>query len=519
MMHTIITALLLPIIAAAPDPVALAPADTLNLELTDALELALGDSYSARVLDLSLERAEHDVLAAKGRFRTSADLNLELPEWEEGVQRVQVPGDLPRYDSYGTQTFSATLGVNQPLPTDGQISLSGNIYQQDDSYFDTILDATEEQRTFFNSYEVSLRQPLFAPNDLKLGLESAEIGHRLARRAFQRGQLNLSYDVTASFYSLFQAQEEHAIARDALRQQTDNYELAQRKYEAGLIPEVEALQMEVDLAGARNDLLARESDLILAQDRFRLLVGISMEEPVRATALPSPRLFDVDASLALRHALQHRTEIGDLQDKVRSAEITVIETDARSDLRGELSAFYNLTGVSNPTLSDPGVDDLIDSSWNDLKRRPGNKGVRFSLSIPIWDSGVNKQEVAAAQVAVRRSQLEQDNLRRQIAREVQAALARFEAARRRLEVLAKSRDIARRSYEISLQRFDTGDITSQTLADNRDRLVQARRTYLEAAINYRLAAADLRRQTLYDFERGLSLVEDIDDPDHSPGKG
>ena len=119
---------------------------------------------------------------------------------------------------------------------------------------------------------------------------------------------------------------------------------------------------------------------------------------------------------------------------------------------------------------------------------------------------MNEQEVAAAEVAVRRSRLEQENLRRDIARQVQATLAGFEGAKRRLQVLARSKEIALRSYSISRQRFETGDITSQTLADNRDRLVAARRSYIEAYINYRLAVADLRRQTLFDFERGLSLV-------------
>ena len=101
-----------------------------------------------------------------------------------------------------------------------------------------------------------------------------------------------------------------------------------------------------------------------------------------------------------------------------------------------------------------------------------------------------------------------ENLRRDIARQVQATLADFEGAKRRLQVLARSKEIALRSYSISRQRFETGDITSQTLADNRDRLVAARRSYIEAYITYRLAVADLRRQTLFDFERGLSLVVD-----------
>ncbi len=495
------TALLFSLLVISP-----ASSDTLTMNLTEAIVMALDKSHTAQTLDLGLAGAEHDVAAAKGRFGTRAAARMSLPELEEGVQRVQVPGELPRYDTYGSREVSAVLELSQPLSTDGVVSLSGHLYQRDDSYYDPGVDQTEEQRTFFNSYEVSLSQPLFVPNDLKMGLEKAEISHRLARRAYDRGQLDLSYDVTSSFYLLVKAQEEVAISGDARLRQQQNFDLAQRKFKAGLIPEVDALQMEVDLAGANNDLLGRESDLIMAADNFRLLVGLPMTQPVRAAASLTPGLFDVDHALAMSHALTYRTEIYDLNDQVRRSEITVTETDARSDLKGELSAFYNLTGVSDPALVDANQRELIDSSWDDLRRRPGNRGVRFSLSIPLWDSGVNEQEVASAEVAVRRRQLDQDNLQRGITRQVQAALARFEGAKRRLDVLRRGLDIAVRSYAISRERFEAGDITSQALADNRDRLVQARRSYLDAFVSYRLAGADLRRRTLYDFERGKSLV-------------
>lgn len=497
------TNLLLPLLALAP---ATAGGDTLALDLSKAVLLALDQSYSSQVLDLNLAGAEHDVAAAKGRFRTHAGAEFELPDLEEGVQRVQVPGDLPRYDSYGSLEMSATLALNQPLPTDGEISLAGHLYRQDDSYYDQVSEQTEEQRTFFNSYEISLRQPLFTPNELKLGLEKAEIGHRLAQRAYQRGELDLSYQVTAAFYGLVEAQEEMAIAQDALERQQEAFNLAQRKYKAGLIPEVEALQMEVDLAGANNDLLGRESDLILAADRFRLLVGLPMTQPVLAEADLTPGMFDVDHHLALSHALKYRTELNDIQDQIRRSEIAVTETDARSDLKGEVSAFYNLTGISDPAIEDGNFQDYVNSSWEDLQRRPGNRGVRFSLSVPIWDSGVNKQEVASAEVDVRRKKLDEVDLERDIARQVQATLARFEGTKRQLDVLGRSMDIALRSYGISRQRFEAGDITSQALADNRDRLIQARRSYLSAFVGYRIAGADLRRQTLYDFEMGRSLV-------------
>ena len=232
MMTLTTLAVLASLVAVAPEP-QIAADDTLVIDLSAAVSLALDDSYSSRLLDLNLARSEYDVGAARGRFRTRADVQISLPELEEGVQRVQVPGDLPRYDSYGSREISATLAVSQPLPTDGVVSLSGHVYQQDDSYFDTASDQTEDQRTFFNSYEVSLSQPLFAPNELKLGLESAEISHRLAKRAYQRGQLDLAYDVTSVFYSLVRAQEELAIARDAAQRQRENFLLGPAQVRGG----------------------------------------------------------------------------------------------------------------------------------------------------------------------------------------------------------------------------------------------------------------------------------------------
>ncbi len=508
MMQRLAIILLSALACALPAAAADAPGDTLVLDLNRAVALALDESFQARALAMDLDAAGYDVTAARGRFHTRADLTVVAPELQEQVQGVTVPGELPSYGTYGHSEVNARLDVTQPLPTDGEISVSAEGYHRKDTVYDSSIDADRDRRTFFNSYEVALSQPLLQPNGLKLGLERAEIAHRIARRAYARGRLDLGYTVTAAFFDLYKAQQEVTIARDMLQRQQQNNDLAQRKYDAGLIPEVEALQMEVDLAESRNNLLAAEAGLALSADRFRLMVGVPMDIPVRAESDMTPVTFAVDPDLAIAHALAHRTELSDQDDALRRAEITITETDARSDLKGELTAFYNLTGVSDAQLVDPSFNDLVDSSWRDLRRRPGNRGVRFSLSVPIWDAGVNRAEVAAAQVALERQELSRTNLRRSIVGEVKAALANLEGATRRIEVLRNSLEIAVRSFDISQQRFEAGDITSQDLASDRDRLVQARRSLLDAIVAYRLAAADLQRRTLYDFRLGRSLVED-----------
>jgi outer membrane protein TolC len=320
--------------------------------------------------------------------------------------------------------------------------------------------------------------------------------------------LNIIYSVTEAFYALYRTTRQLEIARGELDQQQQSYDLARQKFEAGLIPEVEALQMEVDLAQSRNDLLAAEGNLSREADRFKMTVGLPLAQgvTVRTDFALSP--FEVDEQKAITHGLKHRSEVRETEINRRLAEITLKETDALRTVRIDVSGFYELSGVSDAALPfDTGTGELFRSSLSDLERRPRNRGVFLNVTLPLWDSGVNRSEVAAARAVVSQNELEVRESLRRVERDIRSAVTRLYEARNRLDVLKQSEDVASRSYDISLARFDNGDITSQELALDRDRLTQARTAYLEAYIQYQLAVADLKRQTLYDFENNRSLLE------------
>jgi outer membrane protein TolC len=107
---------------------------------------------------------------------------------------------------------------------------------------------------------------------------------------------------------------------------------------------------------------------------------------------------------------------------------------------------------------------------------------------------------------LRSTEIDQEQERRQVIQEIRAVITRLNESRGRLEELKQTQQVAQRSFEISQARFDNGDITGQELAQDRDRLTDARQNYLTAFIDYQLAVADLKRNTLYDWEKGVSLV-------------
>jgi outer membrane protein len=133
--------------------------------------------------------------------------------------------------------------------------------------------------------------------------------------------------------------------------------------------------------------------------------------------------------------------------------------------------------------------------------------VVFTLSVPIWDWGVNSAEVAGAKASLRNAELRLGEETKTVERSIRDVVRSVREAENRLKVMQKGQGVAQRSYDISLERFNNGDITSTDLALDRNRLTSAKMAYLNAYIIYQLSVADLKRKTLWDFERNHSLVE------------
>ena len=94
-----------------------------------------------------------------------------------------------------------------------------------------------------------------------------------------------------------------------LERQTDAYEIAKNKYAAGLIKEVEALQMEVDLAEAQNNLDLAIMDQSSAANRFKELIGIDIKDSVVLNTVLEYEIVLIDPQKAVNLALQNRLEI------------------------------------------------------------------------------------------------------------------------------------------------------------------------------------------------------------------
>ena len=482
--------------------------DVTVLDLDQAIDIALESSYEMKSLRLNLMRSEQNLIAAKGRFKTNVEASMQVPNWQENVSEIPVPGELPVFNTTGSLRYQGMLDIIQPTPIDGRLTLRSMAYHRDVSTYRASLEQETTRKDMYGSISLRYHQPLFTINRLKLGLQTANLSYERTEQRYRRSQLDVVYLVTQTFFETYRAKRQKEIAEQNLRQQQELFDLATKKYQAGLIPEVEALQMEVDLAEAKNELLAAEGRLARSQDAFKQQIGLALSDNIDVTTDISFDRVEVDLNRALELALQNRTEIREAKIDLELAQIDVKEADAQSEIRGDLNLFYDLTGVSDPTL--PGsasVNTLWSSMTDDMQRRPNNRGVVFTLSVPIWDWGVNAAQVQAARASLQNSELDLEEQKKTIRRQVRDVVASLRETENRLQVLDKNQQVAQRAFQISVERFNNGDITSQELALDRNRYTQAQTSFLDAYIAYRLALADLKRKTMWDFEIDRSVVE------------
>lgn len=478
------------------------------LTLEDAVGIALEKSYQIKSARLNQLSAEKNLISAKSRFRLQIDMDIDMPAWNERVQAIQVPNGLPQYNTTGEMRYETNLEIRQPLPTNGYLSLNGQGYHQDVSFWSDQLQRDLHRKEFYSSLSARFNQPLFTLNAIKTNFEQADLRYENSTERYKREEAEIVYQVTWSFYNVYSAMRQLEIAKADVKQQKELYTLAQQKYDAGLIPEVEALQMEVNYSEAQNNLVAAEAAIDRLKDSFKQLIGLKLSDDITVMTELEIDSIRVDTDQAIGLALENRAEIREAEIDVELQKLNVKEVDAMRDFQGNLFAFYEIVGVSDPaTVTSNQPYDLYKASLTDMTRRPNNRGVVFNVSIPIFDWGGNKAAVQSAEAELRNSELALAEEKKTIEREVRDVVRTLRESKSQLKVNRKRQEVAERAFSITMQRFNNGDITTQELALDRESYISAQLAYLNAYIDYQMALADLKRKTMWDFADNTSLVE------------
>jgi outer membrane protein TolC len=262
---------------------------------------------------------------------------------------------------------------------------------------------------------------------------------------------------------------------------------------------IDIVTSEAEVASNEEAVIIAEASIQSAEDQLRSLVmnpsqagfWTSVFNPVDEPTM-TPRNIDVD--LAVKNALENRTDVLAAQKQLQSTDAT-LKYAANQKLPGlDLQARYNVTGqggtinqyddagISLGTANRPFTNVLHDVFANDFR----TWSVALNFSYPI---GTSPADALAAQSRIQRKQEETtiEDLKTSVTTAIRDAARQVTTNLKRVEVTTRARDLAQQRLEAENKRFNVGlSSTFELLQAQRD-LSAANQRQLQATIDYNVS--------------------------------
>jgi len=457
------------------------------LTLEKALEIAEINSPDIRHSRLNLQRYEESLNAQHASYKSKLALSVTPLFYSHDREFNEF------YSQWNTsETFrsSGAFTISQPIKfTDGILTISDRLsFQNSYSEF-----SDETNRSFSNNLYLQFDQPLFTYNRAKMQLDELELDFENAALSYSIQKLSIEKNVTQSFFNVYDYQMSLMIVEEEYKNQQTSYEIIKNKVEGGLSAMEELYQADLNLMTSKSNLQNQQVALENAKDAFKQLIGLSLFEEIAVLADVSVPEVSVDMQKAIDHALVNRMELRQREIDIENSQFELIRTAAMNEFKGNVSVAVGLFG------DDEKLQNIYSSPTD-------NQQVSVSFQIPIWDWGEKKARLKAAEASMQSQQLYMEDENINIIINIRTIYRNLQNLLTQIEIADQNQKNAQLTYEINLERYRNGDLTSMDLSLFQNQLSEKKMAYSRSLINYKIELLNLKIQSLWDFVNNESIV-------------
>jgi outer membrane protein TolC len=465
---------------------------TLQLTLRQTLTMARDHSPSALVAIHRYRTSYWQYVTFKADYRPSFRLSTNPIDWQRSIEMQTLPIGIDAFVPHSQANSNASLELSKVVTfTGGEISLSSELNRLQSLQGEAV---TGSPPTSYSAtpVQISYNQPLLGFNNYKWNLRIEPRRFTEARQALVEDLENVQANAMSYFFDLSTAQ---VSLRDALTEAAraeTMLTVARRRFSARKAPENDVLQAELTDLNADLRLTRARVDVEWKRQRLGTFLGLG-DDPdfdlVPALDVPNP---EVNLAMAVAEARRNRPMAMAWDRTLLESERSVAQAHASRGFT-TLHASYGLARTS---------EEFQDAYRGEPRT---DQQVSLSVSVPIVDWGRTEARVAVAESQREVTRRQVDQAKADFDRDVFLRVSQFQIQERQLRLAARADSVAERRYKLTRDRYVSGegDLNSvniaQTEKDN------ARRGYLDALRSYWSAYYDVRRATLYDFERGVPI--------------
>ena len=463
-----------------------------TITLQECLKIAHEQSPALFEAKRNYEIAESNAESQARSLGTKVDLTLTAPIYTDNTVPIYNPATgLTNLLPNRLTQFGPGISIIQPITwTGGTLSVSSSLVRETQ-----IPPSGPQINDYLGLSTISLNQPIFKANELAIQEHEADMALTAARAQYTADWASLNYTVENLYYNLYEAEAQLEIQQDVVRSSDSDYTLAVNKFKAGLIAEVDELELKADYAAARTDLFDKQRLEAAAQRELEIELGRPFSDSLTVTLDTLQEInATIDPNQAIQAALANREDVLAANQKITLDEDNLAITGNKRTVDASLRGTFGTS--SEAQLAELATDPYLNV----------NRGLSLFITIPVFDWGAHSYEMDAAQSAIDYDRTALELKEQQVQQEVLSAIDQIDAAREQVDVAKQSVLVAEEAYTLSRDRFNLGKITSQDLTLDEQRLTRARVSELTAEVAEHLALADLTQKTLFDFETGKPVV-------------
>lgn len=465
------------------------------LTLERALQYSETESPTIIQSKLNIERVQKNLEAQRAALKSRFSLGANPLSFSRNRSFDEVHSAWYTNENLSSST---NLRISQPiLFTDGTISLNNEFgWQRSESNANN---ARPQNERFYNNLYLSLNQPLFTYNRLKMQLKQLELNYENAKISYALQRLNMERNVTQQFYNVFMLQENLSIAKAELENTQVNYDIIKNKADAGLVAMEELYQAELNLMQSQSTVEDRTVNYENAKDQLKLLLGMDIYSDfvILNINISTQEPVSVNLEQAIENGLKNRMELRQREIDIENSQFTMIQTKAQNEFSGDLNLRLGITG-----------DDTNLAQIYKKENTVNNPSVSISFNLPIFDWGEKKARIAAQEAAIESVQIDYEEEQKDIILSIREVYRSIQSQWNQIQIARQNQSNAQLTYEINNERYLNGDLTGMDLNLQQQQLSNARISYTQAQINYKIALLNLKIQSLYDFEMNLPVLPD-----------
>jgi outer membrane protein len=277
------------------------------------------------------------------------------------------------------------------------------------------------------------------------------------------------------------------ISKDEYENQKISYEIIKKKVDADLLAQEELYQAELNLATSKSTMENNEVLMVNAADDLKLLLGMDLTQEIAVEIDINFVTRKVDLNQALAYALENRMELRQRAIDIERSQFELIRTKALNEFKGAVALSLGVFGDNERA---PKIYDVPSV----------NPRVAISFSIPIFDWGENRARMDAANTSREIRKIDLEIEKNDIIINIRKVYRNLQNLENQISIAEQNVKNATLTYDLNLERYKNGDLTSIDLNRFQSQLSEKKSTLADALINYKIELLNLKILSLYNFE-------------------